>query len=42
MVTTRDAHPPVFEIRAPTNTTLKIIGTKLYVPVVTLANQDDC
>ena len=46
--TTRNANPnadrPVLareRIDAPTNETLQITGTKLYVPVVTLSTQDD-
>ena len=36
-----DADPSVVEINNPTNATFKIIDTKLYLPVVTLATEDD-
>ena len=36
-----DADTVVTEINAPTNATLDIIDTKLYVPIVTLSTEDD-
>ena len=42
---TRDAdpgaNPEVVAVNNPTNTTFEIKDTKLYVPVVTLSNEDD-
>ena len=36
-----DENPQFFEIKNPTNATVKITDTKLYVPVVTLSTKDD-
>ena len=36
-----DKNPQFSKINNPTNATLKITNTKLYVPVVTLSTKDD-
>ena len=36
-----DAHPNVYEIDNPENALFEITDTKLYVPVVTLSNEND-
>ena len=36
-----DADPAVVTVNNPTNATLKITDTKLYVPAVTLSTEDD-